>query len=142
MKLSAISILKEMCGYRYTIDQENPDVLGIWDNDLTVNIECKVSRSDFFADKNKLHDHPIGNMKIYACPYNLIKEDEIPKEWGLLYINGRGGKLIKHPIYQKATVDVTTFLADIIINGVNAGVLTSEHKKRPYRIWDGKGVVL
>ena len=135
-------ILKEMVGYASIIGSELPDVLGIWSSLHTVNIECKISRSDFLADKNKSHNHPLGNYKLFACPYGMIKADEIPKDWGLLYVNMRGGKLIKEPVYQKEEADVTPMLCDVIINGSNAGVLTSIHKKRYNRIWNGKGVVL
>lgn len=137
-------ILKEMVGHATfaSLNAELPDVLGIWDSKHTVNIECKISRSDFLADKNKHHNHPTGNYKLFACPYGMIKEDEVPKDWGLLYVNMRGGKLIKTPLYQKSEVDVTPIVCDIIINGCNAGVLTSKHKKRHNRMWDGKAVVL
>lgn len=136
-------ILLEMVGYQSMMyGCELPDVLGVWNNNIVINIECKVSRSDFLADKNKLHNHPIGNYKFFACPYGLISPDEIPKEFGLLYLNGRGGKLIKEPIRVDSDYDITAMLADLIINGVDAGVLNSSHKKRPKRMWDGKAVIL
>lgn len=136
-------ILVEMVGYQsFLIDAELPDVLGVWSNSLTINIECKVSRSDFLADKNKKHNHPIGNYKFYACPYGMIKEEEVPDGYGLLYVNGRGGKLIKEPTYIDNAEDITSMLADVIVNGCNAGVLKSEHKKRHNGMWNGKAVVL
>jgi len=136
-------ILKEMVGYASMLfNSELPDVLGVWSSTHVVNIECKVSRSDFLSDKNKYHNHPLGNYKLFACPYGMIKPEEVPETWGLVYINMRGGKLIKEPIHTESEADVTPILCDIVINGENAGVLNESHKKRPNRMWDGKAVVL
>lgn len=136
-------ILREPSGYLVMTGDSLPDVLGIWD-DTAVNIECKVSRSDFLADSHKKHSHPIGNYKIYACPYNMILEDEIPQGWGLLYVNGRGGKLIVKPSYIDAEKSPNKFMCDLILNGVLSGSLNSTHTRRPKNIrqWDGKGVIL
>jgi len=136
-------ILREMVGYQsFLIDAEFPDVLGVWGNKDTVNIECKISRSDFLSDKNKKHDHPFGHYKFYACPYGLIGPEELPEGFGLIYVNGRGGKLIKDAIYFDDAQDVVPMLADLIINGCNAGVLNDTHKKRPGGMWDGKAVII
>ena len=136
-------ILCEMVGYQsFLPNAELPDVLGVWGNDDTVNIECKISRSDFKNDKNKKHDHPFGHHKFYACPYDLILPEELPEGFGLIYVNGRGGKLIKDSDYFDDAADVVPMLADLIINGCNAGVLDNTHKKRPGGIWNGRAVIL
>ncbi len=136
-------VLTEMVGYAsMTLNSELPDVLGIWGNASTVNIECKVSRSDFLNDKKKYHDHPYGNYKLYACPTGMISPEEIPEAWGLIYINKVGGKLIKNAQYHENCHDVVPMLSDLILNGATAGALRSEHKKRTNRMWDGKAVIL
>jgi hypothetical protein len=75
--------------------QEIPDVFA-WSSWASAMIEVKVSRSDFLAEKgnkpwrnNEFKGSGVGEYKYYCCPENLIKEDEIPPAWGLLYeING------------------------------------------------------
>lgn len=55
----------------------------------TYLIEVKVSRSDFLRDAQKIvRENPgkgVGNFRYYLCPEGMIKADEIPKSWGLLY---------------------------------------------------------
>ena len=53
-------------------------------------IECKMSRSDFFADQKKPFRNDgcgMGQKRFYLCPENLIKETELPQGWGLLYVD-------------------------------------------------------
>ncbi len=68
------------------------DVLG-WGGTNGVQIECKVSRSDFLADRRKPHrQNPsidMGAYRYYCCPQGIIKPKDIPAHWGLLYeVNG------------------------------------------------------
>ena len=72
---------------------ECPDVFG-WGGSSTQLIEVKVSRGDFLGDKKKLWrnfpPHGIGLYRSYLCPDGLIKETELPYNWGLLYIDEKG----------------------------------------------------
>lgn len=72
---------------------EQPDVIG-FGSDKSVLIECKASRSDFLADKKKLfRKHPgqgMGKYRFYLCPTGLIKKEELPENWGLIYVNEKG----------------------------------------------------
>jgi len=69
--------------------RERPDALG-FDNKGSVLIECKVSRDDFWSDKRKparlYPDWGLGIYRYYMCPHGLIKVDELPDKWGLLYV--------------------------------------------------------
>ena len=72
---------------------ENPDVWG-YDGYSTVVIEVKVSHSDFKADQKKYWrnakpEHQAGNRRWYLCPEGIIKPDELPEGWGLLYWDGK-----------------------------------------------------
>lgn len=60
--------------------------------DGTVLVECKVTRSDFLADKAKPHRHVggIGNWRYYMAPEGLISPEELPEKWGLVEVNARG----------------------------------------------------
>lgn len=67
---------------------EIPDVIG-WCYWTSVLIEVKVSRSDFKRDTKKIFrefpDMGMGEFRYYICPTDLIKVDELPPYWGLLY---------------------------------------------------------
>lgn len=71
-----------------TAHEETPDVFG-WCYWTTVLIEVKTTRSDFFADKKKpfriITEQGIGSFRYYCCPEGLIKPEEVPEQWGLLY---------------------------------------------------------
>lgn len=81
---------------------EVPDAVGFRsmgnNQDGSVVVEVKVSRSDFLADFKKPHRSGdttgIGLYRYYMCPEGLINPDELPERWGLLYVNSRGH--VKH----------------------------------------------
>lgn len=72
---------------------ESPDAFGFGGSSSQL-IEVKVSRSDFLSDKKKYWrkhpEHGIGRFRSYLCPEGLIKESDLPKYWGLLWINEKG----------------------------------------------------
>ena len=78
---------------------EIPDSIGFRatgdHTDGSIVVEVKVSRSDFLADKKKPHRNGetigLGNWRYYMCPVDLIKADELPENFGLLYVNTKGG---------------------------------------------------
>jgi len=82
----------ELC----TVDTESPDVWGLsaWD---TAIIEVKITHSDFIADKKKWWrseeaekmGFQAGNLRWFLCPENVIKPEELPDKWGLLYWDGK-----------------------------------------------------
>lgn len=87
---------------------EIPDAIGFratGKNDGSVIVEVKVSRSDFLADARKAHRNGtvigLGNWRYYLCPEGVIKPEELPEQWGLLYVNNRGHiKPIVGPILE------------------------------------------
>lgn len=68
---------------------EQPDVLG-FSGRLSILIECKTSRSDFNADKNKsFRQDPevgVGAQRWYLAPKGIIPIDALPPKWGLLEV--------------------------------------------------------
>lgn len=74
-----------------TATPEIPDVFG-WNYWATVLIEVKVSRLDFLADAKKpFRQNPeegVGAFRYYCCPSGMIREDEVPANWGLLWQDG------------------------------------------------------
>jgi hypothetical protein len=69
---------------------EIPDSIG-FRSGFSIMVECKVSRSDFLSDKKKrIRINPylgVGKFRFYMCPTDLIKPDELPQGWGLVYVN-------------------------------------------------------
>lgn len=97
----------EACGeckkYRYvavelcTWGSENTDVWGLGNFNDSVVIEVKVSHSDFLNDKKKFcrsetaerKHYQAGRVRWYLCPEGIIRKEELPEKWGLLYRNGK-----------------------------------------------------
>lgn len=76
---------------------EAPDAIGFRIENALVNtivVEVKVSRSDFLADRKKPHrsgvEKGLGNWRYYMCPTGLIKPEDLPPKFGLLYVNKKG----------------------------------------------------
>lgn len=73
---------------------EYPDVIGFGSWGRSVLIEVKVSRSDFLCDKKKsFRKNPekgMGRYRYYCCPTGLIKQNELPNGWGLIYVDDKG----------------------------------------------------
>lgn len=67
---------------------EMPDAIG-WRDGISILIECKASRADFMADKNKpFRADPakgMGDWRFYLCPPEIIKVEDLPDGWGLLW---------------------------------------------------------
>lgn len=89
-----------------TAAAEEPDVI-LWKSGAhSVLIECKVSRSDFLADKNKSfriqEDYGMGNHRYYAAPKGLIDREELPDGWGLLEVTEKQVRLMAEPKLKKA----------------------------------------
>lgn len=64
-----------------------PDAIGWRAAGWSILVECKVSRSDFLADRKKvIHlspDHCPGQERWYLTPPGLVRVDELPAGWHL-----------------------------------------------------------
>lgn len=83
---------------------ENPDVYATNGTDSTV-IEVKTSHADFLADQKKLTrreaKYAMGDYRYYLCPEGIIKPEELPENWGLLYYdNGKIRKIVQAGRFQ------------------------------------------
>jgi len=72
---------------------ETPDVIGWKGKCRSVLVECKVSRADFLADREKPFrrdpSQGMGCERFYLAPAGLIQKSELPQGWGLLECKGR-----------------------------------------------------
>jgi hypothetical protein len=85
----------------YSLANEIPDVIGFnhWESAV---IECKVSRSDFLSDKKKQHrTKGMGNWRFYCCPKGMIKKEELPEKWGLIYVDENKKAKIEYDCRKK-----------------------------------------
>ncbi|MES2367661.1 MAG: hypothetical protein V4563_17425, partial [Pseudomonadota bacterium] len=71
-----------------TQNTETPDALGFHGAGGSILIECKVSRADYLADKNKIfrrcEEIGMGDSRYFAAPKGLLSPNELPDGWGLL----------------------------------------------------------
>jgi len=83
---------------------ETPDVIAWKGSCRSVVVECKISRADFFADREKsFRKNPelgMGCERLYLMPQGLIAKHELPPQWGLLECKGRQVHLTVKPSRQ------------------------------------------
>lgn len=80
-----------------TWGSENTDVWGIGNYNDSAIIEVKVSHADFKAEQKKWcrsevatsKGYAAGRYRWYLCPEGVIKKEELPDKWGLLYWDGK-----------------------------------------------------
>lgn len=98
--------LRKRCGVAFkeivSYNKETPDVIGFMSGE-SILIEVKVSRSDFLRDKKKYHRgqslNGMGKYRFYMCPEGLIRTEDLPSYWGLLWVNEKGKVEIVHNPY-------------------------------------------
>jgi hypothetical protein len=72
---------------------EEPDIIAFKSSGgKSCLVECKVSRADFLADRDKIfrqfEEQGMGDERYFCAPKGLLNVDEIPEGWGLLEIHG------------------------------------------------------
>jgi hypothetical protein len=64
-----------------------------------VLVECKISRADFLADREKpfrrKQEFGLGCERFYLTPAAMLRPEELPVGWGLLECHNRKIKLLK-----------------------------------------------
>jgi hypothetical protein len=72
---------------------EMPDAIGWKGACHSVVVECKISRADFLADREKpFRQKPslgMGCERFYFAPSGLLRGEELPPGWGLLEYGNR-----------------------------------------------------
>lgn len=72
---------------------EMPDAIGWKRACHSVLVECKISRADFLADREKLFRQKshlgMGCERYYLAPARLLCPEELPQGWGLLEYRDR-----------------------------------------------------
>jgi len=98
------------------------DLFAISKSGYSVEIEVKISRSDYLADfKKRKHDLfntpdpavEIPNRFYFACPEGMIKPEEVPSYAGLIWCESRYANYHvakKAPILHRNKIDFTSRL--------------------------------
>jgi len=75
------------------ISGEVPDAIGWKRAHHSVVVECKISRADFLADREKQFrqkaETAVGCERFYLTPVGLLGVGELPAGWGLLEYHAR-----------------------------------------------------
>ena len=86
------------------ISGEMPDAIGWKRASHSVLIECKVSRADFLADRDKPFRHAshqgLGCERFYLTPSHLLEAKELPTGWGLLEVRGRRIEMLRRSAHD------------------------------------------
>lgn len=101
---------------RFVYDWES-DYLAITKSGYAYECEIKISRSDFFNDSKKVDKHIIlegkdekrqrPNYFYYAVPEGLLKPEEIPDDYGLIYVHTGFVDIVKPAkLLHKEKVDI------------------------------------
>lgn len=91
-----------------TYGNEIPDVWATNGWSATI-VEVKTSRADFLRERaKKCRQNPIegiGNFRWYFAPQGIIKEEELPEDWGLAEADESGKyiRLVKIATFQKSS---------------------------------------
>ena len=81
------------------VSGEMPDAIGWKRACHSVLVECKISRADFLADRNKPFrvkpELGVGSERFYLAPKDLVNVEELPPGWGLLEYQNRSIELVR-----------------------------------------------
>lgn len=87
-----------------TACHETPDAIAFYGGGGSILVECKISRSDFLADRTKSFrqnaEAGMGDFRYFATPPGIIKPDDELGEWGLLEIHPHHVKEVRESKQQ------------------------------------------
>ncbi|MHB2020462.1 MAG: hypothetical protein ACYCW6_26300, partial [Candidatus Xenobia bacterium] len=66
-------------------------------------VEAKTSRSDYLADESLRHYTRVADVCWLICPRGLLRPDELPDGWGLLYADEQTCEIAKRAPRLKPT---------------------------------------
>jgi len=106
---------------------EYPDVIGFASGGHSLLIEVKTSRSDFLSDSRKrFRKDPkigMGSYRYYLCPKGLIKREELPEGWGLIYVDDK----LRARVEYKPMIEVVKECGTYKYHYTHEKCLKSEH---------------
>jgi hypothetical protein len=81
------------------VSGEMPDAIGWKRACHSVLVECKISRADFLADRNKPFrlrpELGVGSERYYLAPRGLVRPEDVLTGWGLLEYHNRKIEMVR-----------------------------------------------
>lgn len=123
-----------------TYNAETPDCIGFYSSGGgSVLVECKVSRSDFLADKAKsfrrYSEQGMGNLRYFAAPIGVIKPEDLPAGWGLIEVRDslRSRRITVDPQRMEANkrAEVTMLVSAIRRLEISTAVFVQSEEETP-----------
>ena len=75
-----------LCECSSQLYSEIPDALGFDGRAHSISVECKVTKSDFYADRRKsCGDKRVGWLRYFMCPPGVLLPSDMPPGIGLLH---------------------------------------------------------
>jgi hypothetical protein len=107
-----------------------------WANPKVTAYEIKVSRQDFLRD-NKAHEYlAYCNEFYFACPKDVIKENEVPEACGLIYVSDKGTlKIVKKAHHRDIEIPEDLFIYIIMSRIESDRYPFHESKSHYWRDW-------
>lgn len=104
---------------------ENCDVWG-YDGWNSTVIEVKTSHADFKHDckkraRNIETRYQLGNLRWFLCPKGIIKPNELPEGWGLLFWDGKRVMPVIPPTRREGCAADIRILYSIMLREKMAG---------------------
>ena len=101
------------------ISGEMPDAIGWKRACRSVLVECKISRADFLADRDKPFrkkpDLGLGCERFYLTPPRLLNLKELPPGWGLLEVRKRKVEMVKRSSRDLRTADGMAYEMNLLL---------------------------
>lgn len=90
----------------------------------TIAYEIKVSRSDFakelqWPDKRAFAES-VANQCMFVVPNGLVRPDEVPEGWGLIYADAGGLKTVKHGTQKRDVSWPKSFVMSMVRRAADA----------------------
>lgn len=78
---------------------EIPDAIGWKGPTHSILVEAKATRADFLKDARKFFrqnwDYGMGQQRFYMVPAGMVRLDELPDGWGLLYCHPKKVEVVR-----------------------------------------------
>ncbi|MGZ4733562.1 MAG: hypothetical protein ACXVZH_15625, partial [Terriglobales bacterium] len=101
------------------ISGEMPDAIGWKRVSRSVLVECKISRADFLADRDKpfrqKSDLGLGCERFYLTPAALLEPGELPAGWGLLEVRKRKVEIVRQSARDLRTTDGLAYEMNLLL---------------------------
>jgi hypothetical protein len=116
---------------------EIPDAIG-WKGKATYLVECKTARLDFWSElRNKMFRRfphtGVGMYRYYMVPEGLIEAEEVPENWGLLYVGKRILQVKKALPFRERNIQGETFM---LISALRRTQLRIDQPLHEWLKWD------